>query len=474
MRCTDETYPPFDGLYLNYAYGRKITLSEIKNKWLKTIAFIKKRQAPSQMGIYIHWPFCVSKCTYCFCNSFVPSRGNELKNYLFLIIKELEEFSKIFKNISISSVYLGGGTPTFMADGDFRDLLLFLKERYKITDDTQIYAEGSPHTLTESKIRIMAECGVNRLTIGAQSLDERVLRKINRVQTKKEFEKSYSLARKTGKFKINVDLIAGLEGQSAKSFLKDLDFVIKNRPDMIHVYSFDPRPHTIFSQKGKIMSDEKKSERDLMCELAEKILNKKGFLSVKLANFDLDSSHTEDRQDTHWKKYNASVLGIGYNAVSHAFASVWYQHPPIGDKIKRLDYDSFPPFFGINSNEDEEMRKFAIHRLNEGFTRKEFSDLFKKDISVAKKIYSRLKDLEKSGKVKISKNYISSFIESYEEYLVLSKHLYSENVIKNIMKTRQKEYEKFLSLENNSDIDECLKSVLGNTYKSMSFYKFKQ
>ena len=92
MRCTDETYPPFDGLYLNYAYGRKITLSEIKNKWLKTIAFIKKRQAPSQMGIYIHWPFCVSKCTYCFCNSFVPSRGNELKNYLFLIIKELEEF----------------------------------------------------------------------------------------------------------------------------------------------------------------------------------------------------------------------------------------------------------------------------------------------------------------------------------------------------------------------------------------------
>lgn len=471
-KCSDENYPPFDGAYLNYAYGKKFSSGKIKKAWAKTAALIKSGKAPKQVGIYVHWPFCASKCTYCFCDSFVPKSATELPAYSGLIKKELDFFSGIFKGIRVHSVYLGGGTPTFISGGDLKDLLNFLKSKFSIGGGTQIYVEASPHTLSAEKLEIMAENGVNRITIGAQSLDDSVLEKINRIQTRKEFEKSFDLARKSGAFKINVDLIAGLEGQTVKSFWNDLKFVIGKKPDMIHAYSFDPRPHTLFSLQGKKVFEKQKKERELMIKFAEKIITGGGYMPVKLANFDLDGNHVEDRQDTHWRKYNASVLGVGYNAVSHAFGSMWYQHPPIGaGNSRKIDYDKLPPFTGVDSNESEEMRKFIIHRLMSGFSRGEFKGLFGKDISENKEIFGRLKDLEKIGKAAVSKNFVSFFMESREDFLVLSKHLYSENIIKNILKAHKTEYADCRKKYNEKTIDEYLRGVLAGAYKSMSFYR---
>lgn len=474
-KCSDETYPPFDGAYLNYAYGKKFSPDEIKNAWARTAALIKNNKAPDQVGIYVHWPFCVSKCTYCFCDSFVPKSAAELPAYAGLIKAELDFFSGVFKGIRVHSVYLGGGTPTFISGEGLEDLLKFLKNKFFIDGGTQIYVEASPHTLSAGKLKIMAENGVNRITIGAQSLDNFVLKKINRIQTKKEFSAAFSNAKKLNKFKINVDLIAGLEGQTVKSFWNDLKFVIGKKPDMIHVYSFDPRPHTLFSRQGKKVFEKQKKERELMIKFAEKIINGSGYMSVKLADFDLDGDHVEDRQDTQWRKYNASVLGIGYNAVSHAFGSAWYQHPPVGvGSGGKINCGKLPPFTGVDSNEGEEMRKFIIHRLMSGFSRQEFKDLFGKDISANKEIFGRLKDLEKIGRIAVSKDFVRSFIESNEDYLVLSKHLYGKNMINNILKAHKAEYADCRKKYDDKTIDEYLKAVLAGAYKSMSFYKLKQ
>lgn len=471
--CKDDTYPPFDGPYLNYTYGKEFKTEDILKGWKKTIKLIKDKKAPDKVGIYIHWPFCTSKCSFCFCDSFVPSQKNELSLYADFIIKELGLFSKIFKNIYISSVYFGGGTPTLISKNDFEKILDFIKENFLLNQDTQIYVESSPMTMDYEKLKMMAEKGVNRITIGVQSLDPVVLKKNNRFQTYEDFEKSFDMARKLG-IKINVDLIAGLNGQSLRSFLKDLITIIKKKPDMIHIYSFDPRPHTEFSKRGDKLNNEEQRERELMMRGAEKIIQSKNYLSVKIATVDLSDNHTEDRQDTHWRLHSSSVLGVGYNSVSHAYGSFYYQHPPIGDKgPQKINHANLPPFTGVISDIPEEMRKFVITRLTTGFLIKDFEKFFKTDLREIKFIYNPLLVLEKKGKIKITKNRITSNMKNMEEFAVYSKYLYSEKMKKSLMNAHKEDYQFLLKNYGIEKIDEFLKHRLIDLYKSMSFYKIK-
>lgn len=475
-KCTDETYPPFDGTYLNYAYGSEVSPKEVKKSWEKTISLIKKNKAPKQVGIYTHWPYCVSKCTYCFCDSHVSKSHNDFYKYLQLIKKELYFFSDVFRGINIHSIFMGGGTPTLIPDDYFSDLFETLKNAFTIDKNAQICLEGSPHTLTYSKLKIMAKYGVNRLSIGVQSLDPNVLKKVNRLQTRDGFERSYGFARKLGAFNINIDLIAGLEGQSIKSFINDLRYIILKKPDMISLYLFDPRTYILFSQQGKKIHEEKKKNSDFMIKFAEKMLWKSGYIPSKMyQSSKYYTNFVDDRQGMHhWGKYNASLLGIGYNAVSHAFGTMWYQHPSSEfNNNQKLNYRKLPPFISIRSDEIEEMRKFVIFRLRDGFSRKEFKDVFRKDISNIIEIYNRLRDLERIGKLSISKDFVSSFIESNEEYLVLSKHLYSDYIINNILETHKDEYEEFIKKYDIDNVDEYLKKIFSGLYRSMSYYKRK-
>lgn len=470
--CTDESYPPFDGGYLSYTYGRRISSKNVKAHWNKTVRLMKQRKAPKEVGIYVHWPFCVSRCTYCFCDSVVPLNAKRMSFYLKSLKKELLFFADIFHGIPMSSVYFGGGTPTFISDEDLDDLLSFIRKNFSMRKSTQIYIEGSPHTLTPSKLEIMNRSGVNRLTIGVQSFDEDVLKKVNRIQTKKEFERAFEYARVLGNFRINVDLIAGLEGQTPTSFINDVKYLAEKEPDMINIYSFEPRIHTQFSRQGKVVLPQRDKERELMMRYARKIMDESGYISAELANTDLSSIHVEDRQSADWSKYNASVLGVGYGAISHAFGSLWYQHPSV-DRIKGAGTRGLPYFFGIPSHEEEEVRKFVIHRLRGGFSRKEFRGAFRKDISQYEDVYRRLKDLERIGKIAVEKESVNSFISESSEYLVFSKHLYSKRMIDALIRAHKSEYERCVKIYDERTIDSYVDNTLKKVYKSMKFYNFK-
>lgn len=470
-KCTDEHYPPFDDLYLDFSYGEKLTIKEIKSGWRKTISLIKRKQAPEQVGIYIHWPYCVSKCTYCFCDSLVPNDKNEFLYYLQLIKKELKMFSKIFKNIKIHYIFIGGGTPTFISDEYLEELFIYLYDNFSINKNNQINIECSPHTLTRSKLELMKRYGVNRLSFGVQSLDGKVLGGVNRLQTKSEFEKSFNLAREIGNFKINIDLMAGLENQSAESFLTDLKYVINKKPNMISVYGFDPRKHTLFSLSKKNISEGRKEEIKLMIDWAKKILMSFEYASVYDIDLDLDHDHTRDREDTYGAKYNSSILGIGHSAISHAFGSLMYKHSSIAKiRVKKLNYDVIPNSIGMPLNKSEEIRRYVIRHLMKGFSRKEFAVIFGKDISKFKFIYEKLKDLENYGKIKMESDNILSFFKSNKDYLIWSKHIYSNFMVKKILSVYKEDYKKFKS----GKIDDYFKKEFRSSFHGIAFCRVKE
>lgn len=428
-----------DELYPHYQYGEKFSLAEIKRFWKKTIKAILTKKAPQKLGLYIHIPFCHQKCSFCFCDSFIPSSyDKEVESYLNLLKREINIFKNIFKPVSFTSIYFGGGSPSFLRPKDLEDLFRYIYQNFKLSPDSQIIFEGTPTDLNKEILSILAKYGVNRLTIGVQSLDPKVIKLINRPQTKKSFIKVFKLARKLGIPYINIDLIAGLEGQSIRSFVSDLKLVLKLGADMVHVTGFTPLSHTLFCKAGKKLSSTQKQNREIMIAESQEIIGK-FFKEIKAENPGL-SEEAANIQETDIRKENSSLLGIGYSAQSHAFGQAWYEHPHLVVKKNKPVYRKLPIFRGVRGSLDEEMRKFIFNNLQKGFSRKFFYQLFKKDALMV--FNQEISELTRLGKLKIENDRIISNIKKRKEFLIFSKLFYSKDRLKAIFRAHKNEYQK--------------------------------
>ena len=220
--CYDDYYFPMDGAFQNYTYFPRASLDDVRACWKKTARLIREGKAPEDIGIYIHWPYCISRCTFCFCSMAVPRSRTETAQQHAAILKELDAFADIFEGLPFTSLWIGGGTPTFMSLKHLDALLARVRVNFTFARGAQIYLESSPATLTEEKFDVMAGHGVNRITFGVQSLDAGVLDAVDRKgQTKESVADAFGWARKHGML-IDTDIMFGLEGQSRVSFVRDL------------------------------------------------------------------------------------------------------------------------------------------------------------------------------------------------------------------------------------------------------------
>lgn len=424
-----------DDLYPHSYYGRKnFSPKDIRGAWRKCLTNISKKKAPEKLGLYIHLPFCFHKCQFCSCDSYVPKNYKEVELYLKSLEKEILFFEKTFKKGEFTSVYFGGGTPSFLKIKDLKHLFELIFSKFKITADAQIIFEANPLGLNEELIKLLAKYKTTRLTIGVQSFDKKVLKKMNRPQTKEQFLKGCFLARKYKIPFINIDLMAGLPYQSVNSFLKDLHFLLKLRPDMVHVFSFIPLKYTSFIKKGGNLSAAQIKNRELMVKLANDILAKY-FSSIP--HEVMGKEGAENIQEVDMRRQNSSLLGLGYGSQSHIFGYFWYQHPET-IYFKEKPNIQIAPFIGIKSSLEEEMRKFLINNLQTGFDREIFLKLFGKDIL---KVFSKeISDLVALKKISVNKEKITSSLIRRREVLLLLKHFYSPERIKAILKNCKNQY----------------------------------
>ena len=192
----------------------------------------------NKLGIYVHIPFCKQKCYYC---DFISYANNEekIEQYINSLKKEIKEESKNInkKQYTISTIYLGGGTPSFIDEKYISEIIYEIKENYNVEKEAEITIEVNPGTVNEEKITKYKEIGINRLSIGLQSTKNELLKQIGRIHNYEEFENTYNLARIIGFENINVDLMLGLPNQTLKDIENSLRKVINLKPQHISFYS---------------------------------------------------------------------------------------------------------------------------------------------------------------------------------------------------------------------------------------------
>ncbi len=196
----------------------------------------------------MHIPFCVRKCAYCDFLSF-PAPEQMHREYVEQLIQEIYGQSGCFQDCRVTSIFLGGGTPSILSADLMAQIFLALWESFDISQDAEITIEANPGTLTMEKLEVYRQCGINRLSLGLQSSDSRELKCLGRIHTYEDFLKSYQRARQVGFANINVDLMSALPGQTMATWKNTLRKVMMLKPEHISAYSLIIEEGTPFYER---------------------------------------------------------------------------------------------------------------------------------------------------------------------------------------------------------------------------------
>lgn len=196
--------------------------------------------------LYLHIPFCIRKCLYCDFLSF-PASDEAREAYVRELCREIRSWDRR-KEYEITTVFLGGGTPSVLRPDQVEDIFKAIRSSHDLRADCEVTIECNPGTLTEEKLRAYLQCGINRLSLGLQSADDRELERLGRIHTWQQFLENYLLARRLGFDNINVDLMSALPGQTAESWKSTLEKAAALQPEHISAYSLIIEEGTPFYQ----------------------------------------------------------------------------------------------------------------------------------------------------------------------------------------------------------------------------------
>lgn len=329
------------------------------------------------IGLYIHIPFCVRKCNYCdFCSQ---AADETLKSrYVSMLKREIESYNKDEK-IALDTVFIGGGTPSVLTPECFLDIMNSVRESFEITPDAEITVEVNPRTLSVEKVKTYKLCGVNRISIGLQSIHENEEKILGRIHNYADFLTTYNLLRNEGFGNINVDLMYGIPEQTNESFEKTLDAVIALRPEHISCYGLIIEEGTPFYEwRLKLPLPDEDSEYAMYMTAHEKLTDK-GYSQYEISNYALPG-----RESFHNLKYwhDEEYIGVGLAAHSY-FGGARYSNTS--------DFDEY--FDGaekhrkteiITGGKDPFEYAMLALRLSEGLSLSEYKRLFGKNFAEGK------------------------------------------------------------------------------------------
>ena len=305
-------------------------------------------------SIYIHIPFCKSKCNYCsFYSITLPKlKSNGLhfsyhhkdRDYTNLLKKEIEIMSEKFaiSGSYVNSIYFGGGTPSIMKVGFFQNMLEFLNKNFKLSNDAEITVEINPESGNFEKLSALKSLGVNRLSIGAQSFNDDVLKIAGRIHNKKDIFNAINNAKKSGFKNISLDLIIGLPGQTETIFYNDIRQTLDIEPGHISAYMLSIEKNTKFykiynENNGKnrpaFIPEENAAE---YYEILSKLLNERNYVHYEISNF-AKNGHESRHNLNYWKR--GQYLGLGPSASS-------FLKTEDGKEIRKTNVPDFDKYAG--------------------------------------------------------------------------------------------------------------------------------
>lgn len=382
-----------------------------------------------ELELYLHIPFCVKKCAYCDFLS-APADEEKKQEYVDTLVKEIEGYKHTYQNYYVTTIFVGGGTPSILTPVQMEGIFSALRKCFEIDREAEITIEVNPGTVTEKKADVWRNVGINRISIGLQSANDEELQMLGRIHTYRQFLDTYSLLREKGFTNMNVDLISAIPGQTVESWRKTLCAVAELQPEHISAYSLIIEEGTPFyewygesakNQKVRLELPDEEIER-LIYEDTEKLLQKYGYQRYEISNY-AKKGYECKHNEGYWKR--TEYLGIGLGASSligkQRFRNL-SQYEEYTDAVwnqKELheDYEKLE-----QADEIEEFMFLGL-RMTEGISRKEFKECFGNELE---KVYGQqLRNLKKDGllvyeneRVRLTKRGIDISNYVFEQFLL--------------------------------------------------------
>ena len=331
----------------------------------------------NKAGIYVHIPFCVKKCNYCDFNSFASGEHTQ-NEYINSLISEITQFAKI-KNLQADSVFIGGGTPTLLSENHLEKLIVAINESFSLDKNTEFTIECNPKTASLKKFRLLKSLGVNRLSIGVQSLNDKILKTLGRCHNTKDFLECFAAAKIAGFENINFDLMFAVPNQKQKTFEKTVRDAIKLAPAHISAYGLQLEENTYFYENKDTYNFPSDEQNRKMYEFLVDYLKDNDYRQYEISNFAKDGYACKHNLK-YWDLTDYVGFGLGSSSF---FENARYQNP--ADLGEYFDFcNNFTPLWENAQKQAEndliEEFMFLGLRLTKGVSNTDFVKKFGKSM----------------------------------------------------------------------------------------------
>lgn len=314
----------------------------------------------NKLGIYIHIPFCKKKCKYCDFISFSCLEDKQ-KEYVECLIKEINNKEIDSKLKKVSTIYFGGGTPSLIDSKYICDILENIKNKFEVSKDAEITIEINPGTITKEKLEDYKKVGINRISIGLQSTEDRILELIGRIHSYEEFLNTYNLVKEVGFKNINVDLMLAIPTQTEEELIESVNKLILLKPNHISLYSLIVEEGTEIDKlisSGELKLIDEKVERKMYWE-TKRILEKNGYNHYEISNFSKKGFESNHNMDC-WNQ--EEYIGFGLAAHSYFNNKRFSNTVDLDNYMNNIKNELFEKNIEVHEKQDKQnkMKEFMM------------------------------------------------------------------------------------------------------------------
>jgi len=342
-------------------------------------AALDRPPAPgTPLGIYLHIPFCRKRCHFCYFKVYTDKNAGEVEGYLDTAIQELTLYSEraFIGGRKPRFIYFGGGTPSYISSRQLASLVERMKRLLPWDEAEEVAFECEPGTLTEGKLRVIKDLGVTRLSLGIENFDDEILKSNGRAHTSKEIEPAYRYARSIGFPQINIDLIAGMVGETTANWRECVRKTIELDPDSVTIYQMEVPYNTTLFKEMRVMGQ---SVAPVATWKTKREWVSYAFSELENAGYTVRSAYTAVKNpaktkfvytDLLWS--GADMIGLGVASFSHVQGSHFQNEHEWESYTEKLERGMLPIYRAFTLTEEERMIRELILQMKLGHVHEQY------------------------------------------------------------------------------------------------------
>lgn len=341
-------------------------------------AFERSPAPGTPLGVYLHIPFCRKRCKFCYFKVYTDKDASEIQAYLDAAIQELKLYAgkPFIGGRKPKFIYFGGGTPSYLSSTQLTGLVREMQALLPWDEAEEVAFECEPGTLTEKKLRVIKELGVTRLSLGVENFDDEILQTNGRAHVSKEIFRSYDFLQSLNFPQVNIDLIAGMVGETDENWRKCIAKTIEMSPDSVTIYQMEVPYNT---KMFKEMLDEGKDTAPVASWKTKRAWVDYAFSELEQAGYAITSAYTAVKdpkktkflyRDLLWT--GADLVGVGVASFSHVGGVHYQNEADVGPYLARVNKGEFPIYRALKPTEEERMIRELILQMKLGRVQPEY------------------------------------------------------------------------------------------------------